>query len=140
MVTTEICDSFIINLFLSLAFKEIRNAFDLFKLTPEEKSDFPENNRKREEVPPDCKVTGDHRSKENKQLLKERRNTRDETDTWAYIAADGGQEVVDSTPQADENSGRCVCSHSAERSLFCALSCLPHLPLRSHGHSDLRME
>ncbi|XP_059984841.1 M-phase phosphoprotein 8 isoform X4 [Lagenorhynchus albirostris] len=85
-------------------FKEIRNAFDLFKLTPEEKSDFPENNRKREEVPPDCKVTGDHRSKENKQLLKERRNTRDETDTWAYIAADGGQEVVDSTPQADENS------------------------------------
>ncbi|XP_067569962.1 M-phase phosphoprotein 8 isoform X3 [Pseudorca crassidens] len=85
-------------------FKEIRNAFDLFKLTPEEKSDFPENNRKREEVPSDCKVTGDHRSKENKQLLKERRNTRDETDTWAYIAADGGQEVVDSTPQADENS------------------------------------
>ncbi|XP_060143842.1 M-phase phosphoprotein 8 isoform X3 [Globicephala melas] len=85
-------------------FKEIRNAFDLFKLTPEEKSDFPENNRKREEVPPDCKVTGDHRSKENKQLLKERRNTRDETDTWAYIAADGGQEVVDSTPQEDENS------------------------------------
>nr|XP_030738630.1 M-phase phosphoprotein 8 isoform X9 [Globicephala melas] len=100
----KICDSFIINLFLSLAFKEIRNAFDLFKLTPEEKSDFPENNRKREEVPPDCKVTGDHRSKENKQLLKERRNTRDETDTWAYIAADGGQEVVDSTPQEDENS------------------------------------
>ncbi|XP_033265201.1 M-phase phosphoprotein 8 isoform X9 [Orcinus orca] len=100
----KICDSFIINLFLSLAFKEIRNAFDLFKLTPEEKSDFPENNRKREEVPPDCKVTGDHRSKENKQLLKERRTTRDETDTWAYIAADGGQEVVDSTPQADENS------------------------------------
>ncbi|XP_032466863.1 M-phase phosphoprotein 8 isoform X6 [Phocoena sinus] len=85
-------------------FKEIRNAFDLFKLTPEEKSDFPENNRKREEVPPDCKVTGDHRSKENKQLLKERRNTRDETDTWAYIASDGGQEVVDSTSQADESS------------------------------------
>ncbi|XP_024607076.1 M-phase phosphoprotein 8 isoform X2 [Neophocaena asiaeorientalis asiaeorientalis] len=85
-------------------FKEIRNAFDLFKLTPEEKNDFPENNRKREEVPPDCKVTGDHRSKENKQLLKERRNTRDETDTWAYIASDGGQEVVDSTSQADENS------------------------------------
>ncbi|XP_059759210.1 M-phase phosphoprotein 8 isoform X5 [Balaenoptera ricei] len=85
-------------------FKEIRNAFDLFKLTPEEKNDFPENNRKREEVPPDCKVTEDHKTKENKQLLKERRNTRDETDTWAYIAAEGGQEVVDSTSQADENS------------------------------------
>ncbi|KAJ8785693.1 hypothetical protein J1605_007290 [Eschrichtius robustus] len=85
-------------------FKEIRNAFDLFKLTPEEKNDFPENNRKREEVPPDCKVTEDHKTKENKQLLKERRNTRDETDTWAYIAAEGGQEVVDSTSHADENS------------------------------------
>ncbi|XP_032694099.1 M-phase phosphoprotein 8 isoform X2 [Lontra canadensis] len=85
-------------------FKEIRNAFDLFKLTPEEKNDFPENNRKREEISLDCKITEDHKTKENKQLLKERRNTRDETDTWAYIAAEGDQEVLDSMCQADENS------------------------------------
>ncbi|XP_032171265.1 M-phase phosphoprotein 8 isoform X2 [Mustela erminea] len=85
-------------------FKEIRNAFDLFKLTPEEKYDFPENNRKREEISLDCKITEDHKMKENKQLLKERRNTRDETDTWAYIAAEGDQEVLDSMCQADENS------------------------------------
>ncbi|EPY87113.1 hypothetical protein CB1_000273064 [Camelus ferus] len=86
------------------AFKEIRNAFDLFKLTPEEKNDFPENNRKREEITPDCKVTEDHKPKENKQLLKERRNTRDETDTWAYIAAEGDQEALDSGGHADETS------------------------------------
>ncbi|XP_045299758.1 M-phase phosphoprotein 8 isoform X3 [Leopardus geoffroyi] len=85
-------------------FKEIRNAFDLFKLTPEEKNDFPETNRKREEIPLDYKITEDHKTKENKQLLKERRNTRDETDTWAYIAAEGDQEVLDSMSQADENS------------------------------------
>uniref|UniRef100_A0ABI7ZJS0 Chromo domain-containing protein n=1 Tax=Felis catus TaxID=9685 RepID=A0ABI7ZJS0_FELCA len=85
-------------------FKEIRNAFDLFKLTPEEKNDFPETNRKREEIPLDNKITEDHKTKENKQLLKERRNTRDETDTWAYIAAEGDQEVLDSMSQADENS------------------------------------
>ncbi|XP_004680418.1 PREDICTED: M-phase phosphoprotein 8 [Condylura cristata] len=84
--------------------KEIRNAFDLFKLTPEEKTDIPENNRKREETPLDCKVTEDQKTKENKQSLKERKNTREETDTWAYIAAEGDQEVLDSVCQVDENS------------------------------------
>nr|XP_012634070.1 M-phase phosphoprotein 8 isoform X2 [Microcebus murinus] len=85
-------------------FKEIRNAFDLFKLTPEEKNDVPDSNRKREEVPLDCKTTEDHKTKESKQLLKERRNTRDEADTWAYIAAEGDQEVLDSVYQMDENA------------------------------------
>uniref|UniRef100_A0A673SVF3 M-phase phosphoprotein 8 n=1 Tax=Suricata suricatta TaxID=37032 RepID=A0A673SVF3_SURSU len=85
-------------------FKEIRNAFDIFKLTPEEKNDFPETNRKREETPLDYKITEDHKTKENKQLLKERRNTRDETDTWAYIATEGDQEGLDSVSQADAGS------------------------------------
>ncbi|XP_037655880.1 M-phase phosphoprotein 8 isoform X2 [Choloepus didactylus] len=69
-----------------------------------EKNDFPEINRKREEIPQDYKITEDHRIKENKQLLKERRNTRDETDTWAYIAAEGDQEVLDNVCQTEENS------------------------------------
>ncbi|XP_071064298.1 M-phase phosphoprotein 8 isoform X1 [Dasypus novemcinctus] len=69
-----------------------------------EKNDFPENNRKREEIPLDYKITEDHKTKENKQLLKERRNTRDETDTWAYIAAEGDPEVLDNVCQIDENS------------------------------------
>ncbi|XP_033053013.1 M-phase phosphoprotein 8 isoform X5 [Trachypithecus francoisi] len=86
------------------ALKEIRNAFDLFKLTPEEKNDVSENNRKREEIPLDFKTIDDHKTKENRQSLKERRSTRDETDTWAYIAAEGDQEVSDSVCQADENS------------------------------------
>ncbi|XP_066114367.1 M-phase phosphoprotein 8 isoform X1 [Saccopteryx bilineata] len=85
-------------------FKEIRNAFDLFKLTPEEKNDFPENYQKREEIPLDCNFAEDHKAKENKQVLKERRNTRDETDTWAYIAAEGDQDVLEGMFQAEENS------------------------------------
>ncbi|KAK2498077.1 hypothetical protein MC885_016952 [Smutsia gigantea] len=85
-------------------FKEIRSAFDLFKLTPEEKNEFPENNWKRDEIPLDGKITEDQKTKENKLLLKERRNTRDETDTWAYIAAEGDQEGLDSVCHADENS------------------------------------
>ncbi|XP_012297389.1 M-phase phosphoprotein 8 isoform X2 [Aotus nancymaae] len=84
--------------------KEIRSAFDLLKLTPEEKNDVSENNRKREEMPLDFKTIDDHKTKENKQSLEERRNTRDETDTWAYIAAEGDQEVLDSACQADEKS------------------------------------
>ncbi|XP_040137285.2 M-phase phosphoprotein 8 isoform X3 [Ictidomys tridecemlineatus] len=69
-----------------------------------EKNDVPENNRKREETPLDCKTTEDHKTKENKYSLKERRNTRDETDTWAYIAAEGDQEILDSMCHMDENS------------------------------------
>ncbi|XP_075805565.1 M-phase phosphoprotein 8 isoform X1 [Microtus pennsylvanicus] len=83
------------------SFKEIRSAFDLFKKT-EDKNDV-ENNLKREEIPVDYKTTDDHKTKD-KCLLKERRNTRDETDTWAYIAAEGDQEVSDSVCQTDENS------------------------------------
>ncbi|XP_054574692.1 M-phase phosphoprotein 8 isoform X4 [Eptesicus fuscus] len=85
-------------------FKEIRNAFDLFKLTPEGKNDFPENNQKREETPLDCNFAEDHKAKENNQVLKERRNTRDEADTWAYIAAEGDQDVLDGMCPADENT------------------------------------
>lgn len=84
------------------------------KLTPEEKNDFPENNQKREEIPLDCNFTEDHKAKENKQVLKERRNTRDETDTWAYIAAEGDQEVLDGACQTNENSGECICSQFAD--------------------------
>lgn len=109
LIAKEICDSYLTSvLIFELAFKEIRNAFDLFKKTTEEKNDVPENNRKREEIPLDCKTTEDHKTKENKYSLKERRNTRDETDTWAYIAAEGDQEILDSMCHMDENSGEFV--------------------------------
>ncbi|XP_040596663.1 M-phase phosphoprotein 8 isoform X2 [Mesocricetus auratus] len=85
------------------SFKEIRSAFDLFKKT-EDKNDL-ENNWKREEVPLDYKTTDDSKHKD-KCSLQERRTTRDEADTWAYIAAEGDQEVSDSVCQTDENSGR----------------------------------
>lgn len=85
-------------------YKEVRNAFDLFKLSPEEKTDFPEANRKKEDMSLDCKVTEDHTLKESKVVLKERRNTREETDTWAYIAAEADQEALDRGCQAEENA------------------------------------
>lgn len=93
--------------FFPLAFKEIRSAFDLFKLAAEEKNDFPENNQKREEIPLECKTSEDPKTKGNKQVLKERRNTRDETDTWVYIAAEGEQDTGDSSCQTDDSAGEC---------------------------------
>ncbi|XP_031218154.1 M-phase phosphoprotein 8 isoform X2 [Mastomys coucha] len=85
------------------SFKEIRNAFDLFKNTTEEKNDVLENNSKKEEISVDYKITNDNKTKD-KCLLKEKTNTRDETDTWAFIAAEGDQEVSDSVCQTDETA------------------------------------
>lgn len=108
LIATEICDSYLPSVFIfALAFKEIRNAFDLVKKTTEEKSDAPETSWKREETL-DCKTTEDQKTKENKYSTKERRSTRDETDTWAHIAAEDEQEGLDSVCSADENLGEFV--------------------------------
>ncbi|XP_023554936.1 M-phase phosphoprotein 8 [Octodon degus] len=105
LIATEVCDSYLPSVFIfELAFKEIRNAFNLFKKTTEEKTDVAENNWKKEEIL-DCKTTEDQKAKENKYSLKESRNTRNETDTWAHIAAEDQQEGVDSVCPADENLG-----------------------------------
>ncbi|KAM4860310.1 M-phase phosphoprotein 8 isoform 1-T1 [Thomomys bottae] len=88
----------------TLAIKEIKNAFDLLKKTTEEKNDVPEANRKKEEMPLDCKTTEDCKMKEGKCSPKEKKTTRDDTDTWAHIAAEGDQEAPDSVCQMDESS------------------------------------
>ncbi|TFK09944.1 protein FAM98A [Platysternon megacephalum] len=83
--------------------KENKSAFDLFNISSEEKNEYSENNRKREDSSVDYKFIEEFKSKENKQLYKERRSTRDETDTWTYIAAEGDREV-DNVCQMEENS------------------------------------
>uniref|UniRef100_A0A8C8SA78 M-phase phosphoprotein 8 n=1 Tax=Pelusios castaneus TaxID=367368 RepID=A0A8C8SA78_9SAUR len=84
--------------------KENKSAFDLFSISSEEKNEYSENNRKREDSSVDYKFIEEFKSKENKQLYKERRNTRDETDTWTYIAAEGDREMLDNVCQMEENS------------------------------------
>uniref|UniRef100_A0A8B9MS80 M-phase phosphoprotein 8 n=1 Tax=Accipiter nisus TaxID=211598 RepID=A0A8B9MS80_9AVES len=76
------------------SFKDIKSAFDLFNVASEEKSEYPENNCKREESSLEYKFIEELKSKDSK-VYKERRNVRDETDTWTYIAAEGDREVVD---------------------------------------------
>ncbi|XP_061313719.1 M-phase phosphoprotein 8 isoform X1 [Pezoporus flaviventris] len=62
--------------------------------TAEEKSEYSENNCKREESSLEYKLIEELKSKDSK-VYKESRNVRDETDTWTYIAAGGDREVVD---------------------------------------------
>ncbi|NXE09791.1 MPP8 phase, partial [Lophotis ruficrista] len=76
------------------SFKDIKSAFDLFNVASEEKSEYSENNCKREESSLEYKIIEELKSKDSK-VYKERRNIRDEKDTWTYIAAEGDREVVD---------------------------------------------
>ncbi|XP_067146154.1 M-phase phosphoprotein 8 isoform X4 [Apteryx mantelli] len=84
------------------SYKDIKSAFDLFNVASEEKNEYSENNRKREESCLDYKFVEELKSKDSK-VYKERRSIRDETDTWTYIAAEGDREVVD-VCQMEENS------------------------------------
>ncbi|KAM9204691.1 M-phase phosphoprotein 8 [Mergus octosetaceus] len=84
------------------SFKDIKSAFESFNVASEEKNDYSENNRKREESSLECKFIEELKSKDSK-VYKERRSIRDETETWNYIAAEGDREVVD-VCQMDENS------------------------------------
>nr|XP_033803650.1 M-phase phosphoprotein 8 isoform X2 [Geotrypetes seraphini] len=84
--------------------KETKSAFDAFRITPEERGEFIENYRKKDESAFDCKPTDESKVRENKQGFKERRSTRDETDTWSIIASEGDQEVVDSVHQVQDSA------------------------------------
>ncbi|KAK2533006.1 M-phase phosphoprotein 8 isoform X1 [Columba livia] len=76
------------------SFKDIKSAFDLFNVASEEKSEYSENNCKREESSLEYKFIEELKSKDSK-VYKERRNIKDETDTWTYAAAEGDQEMAD---------------------------------------------
>ncbi|KFQ37440.1 M-phase phosphoprotein 8, partial [Mesitornis unicolor] len=74
--------------------KDIKSAFDLFNVASEEKTEYSENNCKREEPSLEYKFIEDLKSKDSK-VYKDKTSIRDETDTWTYIAAEGDREVVD---------------------------------------------
>ncbi|XP_066474822.1 M-phase phosphoprotein 8 isoform X2 [Tiliqua scincoides] len=80
------------------ALKEIKSAFDVFSMSSEEKSEYMDS-RKREESVQDFKSTEELKLKE-RPLYKDSRSTRDETDTWAYIAAEGEHEITEDSSSA----------------------------------------
>ncbi|NWI18988.1 MPP8 phase, partial [Crypturellus soui] len=87
------------------SYKDIKNAFDLFNVASEEKNEYSENNRKREESCLDYKFVEELKSKDSK-MYKERRSMRDETDTWTYIAAEGDRDVMDVCQVEESSDGK----------------------------------
>lgn len=71
--------------------KEIKSAFDGFSISSEEKNEYLDN-RKKEESVQDFRSTEELKSRDR---YKESRSTRDETDTWAYIAAEGDHDAIE---------------------------------------------
>lgn len=76
-----------------LGYKDIKSALDMFNVASEEKKEYSENNCKREEPSLEYKFIEELKLKDSK-VHKERR-IKDEAETWHYVAAGGGREVVD---------------------------------------------
>lgn len=76
-----------------LDLKEIRSAFDVFSICSEEKN---------EESAHESRSTDEFRLKD-KQVHS--RTSRDETDTWAYIAAEGDHDIT------EDSSGKLTMCH-----------------------------
>ncbi|XP_054829725.1 M-phase phosphoprotein 8 isoform X2 [Eublepharis macularius] len=82
------------------SFKEIKSAFDVFNMSSEEKNEYLDN-RKKEESVQDYRSTEELKSRDR---YKDSRSTRDETDTWAYIAAEGDREAIEDTLEAKQQT------------------------------------
>nr|XP_016848122.1 PREDICTED: M-phase phosphoprotein 8 isoform X1 [Anolis carolinensis] len=80
--------------------KEIKNAFDVFSISSEEKNEYSDN-RKREELGHDYRSIDEFKSKDRQSY---NRSTRDETDTWAYIAAEGDREVTEESSDTKQQT------------------------------------
>ncbi|MEE6472762.1 hypothetical protein FKM82_009713 [Ascaphus truei] len=85
--------------------KEPKNTYDAFRISPEDINECTDNSRRREETSSfDVRSMDDYKAKDIKQVYKERRNTRDESDTWGFAASEGDQEVMDTMCHVQENS------------------------------------
>ncbi|KAL8191010.1 UNVERIFIED_CONTAM: hypothetical protein K2H54_066661, partial [Gekko kuhli] len=82
------------------SFKEIKSAFDAFNISSEEKNEYGDN-RKKEDSVQDYRSTEELKSRDR---YKESRSTRDETDTWAYIAAEGDRDAVEDCSETKQQT------------------------------------
>nr|XP_056714650.1 M-phase phosphoprotein 8 [Euleptes europaea] len=80
--------------------KEMKSAFDVFNISSEEKNEYLDN-RKREDSVQDCRSTEELKLRDR---YKDSRSTRDETDTWAYIAAEGDRDAVEDCSEVKQQT------------------------------------
>ncbi|OXB57130.1 hypothetical protein ASZ78_006992 [Callipepla squamata] len=86
------------------SYKDTKSALDMFNVASEEKKECCENLCKREEPSLEYKFIEELKLKDSK-VHKERRSIKDETETWNYVAAGGGREVVD-VCQVENSDGK----------------------------------
>ncbi|XP_018105792.1 plectin isoform X1 [Xenopus laevis] len=82
--------------------KESKNIIDAFTVTPEDRHECTESFRIKEEMPFDYRPVEECKTKELKQVFKERQNTRDESEPWA--SSEGDQELADPLSQMHDNT------------------------------------
>ncbi|KAM4795459.1 M-phase phosphoprotein 8 isoform 2-T2 [Rhinophrynus dorsalis] len=85
--------------------KELKSAFDAFTVTHDDRTEYTEISRKKEEVSLDYKHTEEYKTKEIKPMYKERRSTREETEPWSSTVSEGDQEVMDTMCHMQDNTG-----------------------------------
>ncbi|OCT93181.1 M-phase phosphoprotein 8 isoform X2 [Xenopus laevis] len=86
--------------------KESKNIIDAFTVTPEDRHECTESFRIKEEMPFDYRPVEECKTKELKQVFKERQNTRDESEPWA--SSEGDQELADPLSQMHDNTAPLV--------------------------------
>ncbi|XP_077197761.1 M-phase phosphoprotein 8 isoform X3 [Paroedura picta] len=80
--------------------KEIKSAFDIFSISSEEKNEYLDS-RKKDESVQDYRSTEELKSRDR---YKESKSTRDETDTWAYIAAEGDRDAIEDCSETKQQT------------------------------------
>ncbi|OCT96117.1 M-phase phosphoprotein 8 [Xenopus laevis] len=91
------------------AVKESKNIFDAFTVTPEDRNECTESSRIKEEMPIiDYRPVEECKTKELKQVFKERQNSRDESEPWAFAASERDQEVADPLSLMHDNTAPLV--------------------------------
>nr|XP_034971020.1 M-phase phosphoprotein 8 isoform X2 [Zootoca vivipara] len=80
--------------------KEVKSALGGFSISSEEKNEYLDN-QKREELRQDYRSSEAFKSKDKQPCS---RSTRDETDTWAYIAAEGDHDVIEDNSDAKQQT------------------------------------
>ncbi|CAH2225272.1 M-phase phospho 8 [Pelobates cultripes] len=84
--------------------KEPKSTASAFSISSEDVNEIMENSRKREDPSFDHRIAEEPKPKDLKPVFKERKSTRDESDTWSFVASEGDQEVMDPVCHLQENS------------------------------------
>ncbi|XP_075054973.1 M-phase phosphoprotein 8 [Mixophyes fleayi] len=85
--------------------KDQKAVYDAFTVSPEDREECMESTKEKEEAAFEYRLPEEYKPKDLKPVLKERRSTQEETESWTFRASEGDQEVMDTVCHLQENSG-----------------------------------